>query len=140
MIQQTVSSFKLEIPKKTFKIYYKNIGISADSEVVWVIYSQQMMIDLLPTICKKRGIYVMPAYSTREALEKDMDVIPDQLIIDKVMPGMDGFELIDLLKSTSAITPMRIIMLTSCNKPSNIVEGLDAGADDYISKPFDPYV
>ena len=57
---------------------------------------------------QKEGHYVMPAYSAREALDKDMDVIPDQLIIDKVMPGMDGFELIDLLKSTSATAPMRI--------------------------------
>ena len=89
---------------------------------------------------QKEGHYVMPVYSAREALDKDMDVIPDQLIIDKVMPGTDGFELIDLLKSTSATAPMRIIILTSCNKPSDIVEGLDAGTDDYILKPFDPYV
>jgi DNA-binding response OmpR family regulator len=89
---------------------------------------------------KKAGYYVMTAESADEALEKDLEVVPDLLILDKMMPGMDGFDFLEKLKSGIAVSSIRVIMLTSCDRNEDVVEGLDTGADDYMTKPFIPDV
>lgn len=89
---------------------------------------------------QKAGYYVMTAESADEALEKELEVIPDLLILDKMMPGMDGFDFLEKLKSATSASSIRVIMLTSCDRDEDIVEGLDTGADDYITKPFIPDV
>ncbi|MFC2167809.1 response regulator transcription factor [Acidobacteriota bacterium] len=87
---------------------------------------------------QKAGFYVMKAESADVALEKELDVVPDLLILDKMMPGMDGFEFLEKLKSGPEVSSIRVIMLTSCDRNEDIIEGLDAGADDYLTKPFIP--
>ena len=82
----------------------------------------------------------MTAESADEALEKELEVVPDLLILDKMMPGMDGFDFLEKLKSGIAASSIRVIMLTSCDRNEDIIEGLDTGADDYITKPFIPDV
>ena len=89
---------------------------------------------------QKAGYYVMIAESADEALEMDLEVVPDLLILDKMMPGMDGFDFLEKLKSVTAASSIRVIMLTSCDRNEDIIEGLDTGADDYVTKPFIPDV
>lgn len=89
---------------------------------------------------QKAGYYVMTAESANEALEKELEVIPDCVLLDKMMPGMDGFEFLERLKSATAASSIRVIILSSCDRSDDIVEGLDTGADDYIVKPFVPSV
>lgn len=89
---------------------------------------------------KKAGYYVMTAESADEALDKELEVVPDLLILDKMMPGMDGFDFLEKLKSGTQASSIRVIMLTSCDRNEDIIEGLDTGADDYITKPFIPDV
>ena len=89
---------------------------------------------------QKAGYYVMTAQSADEALEMELEVVPDLLILDKMMPGMDGFDFLEKLKSGTQASSIRVIMLTSCDRNEDIIEGLDSGADDYITKPFIPDV
>ncbi len=89
---------------------------------------------------QKAGNYVMTAESADVALEKELEVVPDLLILDKMMPGMDGFDFLEKLKSGTAASSIRVIMLTSCDRNEDIIEGLDTGADDYVTKPFIPDV
>ncbi len=89
---------------------------------------------------KKAGYKVMTADSADHALEKELEVVPDLLILDKMMPGMDGFDFIEKLKAVASTSTIRIVMLTSCDRNEDIIEGLDAGADDYVTKPFIPDV
>ncbi len=84
----------------------------------------------------KAGYYVMTAESADEALEKDLEVVPDLLILDKMMPGMDGIDFLEKLKSEVSTSSIRVIMLTSCDRNEDIIEGLDSGADDYVTKPI----
>lgn len=89
---------------------------------------------------KKAGYFVMAVNDGKEALEKELTVTPNLLVLDREMKDVGGIELVDILKSESTTEHIRVIMLTSCDKPDDIVTGLDAGADDYIVKPFDPKI
>ena len=93
---------------------------------------------LVSHILEKAGYFVMTAESALDAMDKDLEVVPDLLILDKMMPGMDGFELAEKLKSEQATSFIRVLMLTSCDSTRDFVDGLDAGADDYVAKPVDP--
>lgn len=89
---------------------------------------------------EKAGYFVMTANSGEEALEKKYEEPPDLIILDRLMGGMDGFEVVNILKAEPTTEYIRVIMLTSCDNPQDITAGLDAGADDYITKPFNPEI
>jgi DNA-binding response OmpR family regulator len=61
---------------------------------------------------------------------------PMLAVVDRIMPGVDGFELCRRARRIGAYPPLYIVMLTSAGEPADVAEGLEAGADDYIPKPF----
>ncbi len=87
---------------------------------------------------RKAGYSVMVASSAEEALAKKFSVLPDLIILDRIMDGLDGLELVHKLKSKKPASYIRVIMLTSCSGESDIEKGLNMGADDYVVKPFEP--
>jgi two-component system, OmpR family, KDP operon response regulator KdpE len=88
---------------------------------------------VLRTALVAQGYEVVDARNGDEALEKVRDERVDLVILDMNMPGMDGLETCRMLRSTSDIS---IIMLTVRDAESDKIEALDAGADDYMTKPF----
>ena len=62
---------------------------------------------------------------------------PDLLLLDVMLPGLDGFAIAKRIRATPALAATRIVMLTARTSSEDIVRGLDAGADDYVTKPFD---
>jgi two-component system response regulator MprA len=82
------------------------------------------------------GITVVTAADGREALEQVREHRPDVIILDWMMPGMDGIEVIGRLRTEDDRT--MILMLTARDAIENRVEGLESGADDYLVKPFAP--
>ena len=65
---------------------------------------------------------------------------PDLVLLDVMLPGMDGFNVARRIRETAALATTRIIMITARTQNEDIVRGLDAGADDYVTKPFDRQV
>jgi DNA-binding response OmpR family regulator len=93
---------------------------------------------ILETILVKWNYDVISACDGNDAWEKLQENDPPKLIIlDWMMPGIDGVEICRRLRRTDSVDPMYIILLTSRDEKNDVVEGLGAGADDYISKPFD---
>lgn len=85
---------------------------------------------------RRRGFRVILAYSGVEALKTLRRYRPDLLILDVLMPGMSGLEVCRRLRGDTNLADLPIIFLTARGQESDRIEGLKAGADDYIGKPF----
>jgi putative two-component system response regulator len=72
-----------------------------------------------------------------QALEKAEQCLPDVILLDVMMPGMDGFEVCQLIRKNPLVAEIPIIMLTALDDRKSLLDGLEAGADDYITKPYD---
>ena len=88
----------------------------------------------------KAGFHVEYGDSGEQALEKIKKQTPDLILLDLMLPGMDGKELCRIIRSDNRLTDLPIIMLTAKGEESDIIHGLDLGADDYITKPFSPKI
>jgi DNA-binding response OmpR family regulator len=82
------------------------------------------------------GYTVKEAMDGEEGLRQAREIVPDLIICDIMMPGMDGYELCRTLKTEIATSHIPIILLTAKAAEENIIQGLETGADDYITKPF----
>src|SRR3954452_23029537 len=92
------------------------------------------MAGLLERTFQREGYTVALAADGEQALELGMMGGLDVLVLDVMLPLRDGFEVIRNLREARRMTPA--IMVTACDSMADIVRGLDAGADDYLTKPF----
>ena len=87
---------------------------------------------------KKEGFRTISCYDGEKALDLTAKEHPDLIILDLMLPGMDGFEVCKELKKETKTALIPIIMLTAKAQESDKVVGLELGADDYVTKPFSP--
>lgn len=85
---------------------------------------------------QKSGFRVFIARNGNEALEIAFREIPDLILMDIMMPDMDGYETFEKMKENEKLKKSKLIFLSAKNKQSDIEKGLEMGADDYITKPF----
>lgn len=102
---------------------------------VLIIDDDKKHSDLLQAYFQRFGIKLVCAYDSVEGFKKLSRESPDLLLLDVMLPGMDGFEICREIRKTSNIP---IIMLTARGDIIDRVSGLEIGADDYIGKPFEP--
>lgn len=102
---------------------------------VLVVDDEPRMIRFIRLNLEHDGFEVHEAVSGQEALEQMRDVMPDLILLDVMMPGLDGFETLEMIREISTVP---VIMLTAKGEVEDRVRGLELGADDYISKPFSP--
>lgn len=84
-----------------------------------------------------RGYEILTAHDSEQGLAMAREMRPDLILLDVMMPKMDGIEVCRRLKSDPACPFIPIIMVTAKVDPKGVVEGLDAGADEYLTKPVD---
>ena len=82
------------------------------------------------------GYEVLIATSGEDAMEAVAGLVPDLILLDVMMPGIDGFETCRWLKAHEKTADVPIILLTALDEADNVVEGFDAGGADYVVKPF----
>jgi DNA-binding response OmpR family regulator len=96
------------------------------------------ILRLIEIKLKKSGFEVQTAHDGEEGLEKALAEKPDLMILDVMMPKMDGFTVIARIQEQMGEDRPIIILLTSMGQEADVVKGLTSGADDYIIKPFSP--
>jgi two-component system KDP operon response regulator KdpE len=102
---------------------------------VLVVDDEPRMIRFIRLNLEHDGFDVYEASSGTEALNKIRDRLPDIILLDVMMPDLDGFETLRLVREISTVP---VIMLTAKGEEDDRVRGLELGADDYVTKPFSP--
>jgi two-component system KDP operon response regulator KdpE len=109
--------------------------MSPDDKLILVVDDEPRMIQFIRMNLELERYRVIQASNGLEALDQVRDELPDLVILDVMMPDLDGFETLRLLRETSDVP---VIMLTVKSEEDDIVRGLKLGADDYVTKPFSP--
>lgn len=108
------------------------------SHKILVVDDEQDVVDLVEYNLKSAGFSVLKAYDGKEGFKKAKENKPDLIILDIMLPEMDGFEVCKLLRRERETSSIPIIMLTAKAAEVDRVVGLEIGADDYLTKPFSP--
>ncbi len=96
-------------------------------------------VRLLEISLKAEGYNVISAYSGQEALDKVRTEKPDLVLLDIMMPGMDGYEVCRRLRENKSTRALPVVMITAYEEKEKKLEAVDTGADDFIRKPFERY-
>ena len=108
--------------------------MSAEEARVLVVDDEEHITELLSTALRYIGHRVDVAHTGREALDKSVSFRPDVVLLDVMLPDVDGFEVCRRLRNDGIAAP--VIFLTARDATEDKVGGLDLGADDYVTKPF----
>ena len=102
--------------------------------LILVVDDEPMARDLVRLMLQRAGFDVFEAVDGHDALEKVKERLPDLIILDVMMPGLDGFSVCRAIRAEKATATLPIIMLSARTHPDSVQEGLEAGADKYLSK------
>lgn len=101
---------------------------------VLIVEDEKNIVDILSFNLTREGYAVLESYDGKTGLQLATEHDPDLILLDLMLPGMDGFEVCRALRARGVATP--ILMLTAREEEADKVLGLEIGADDYITKPF----
>jgi len=107
-------------------------------KVIAIVDDEEDIVELVSHHLKREGYRVKEFYNGRDFLSFLESIIPDLVLLDIMLPGIDGLEICRMLKSKNRTSKLPIIMLTAKASEADVVVGLELGADDYIVKPFSP--
>ncbi|TNE79666.1 MAG: phosphate regulon transcriptional regulatory protein PhoB [Gammaproteobacteria bacterium] len=109
-----------------------------NDKTILVVDDEPAIRDMISTALDVAGFECMQAENAQQAHAMIIDEKPDLVLLDWMMPGTSGIELIRRLQRDELTKNVPVIMLTAKANEDNIVQGLEVGADDYITKPFSP--
>ena len=101
---------------------------------ILIVEDEQNIVDILSFNLSREGYDTLEAYDGNTGLQLALEQNPDLVLLDLMLPGMDGFEVCRRIRETGSAVP--ILMLTAREEEADKVLGLELGADDYITKPF----
>jgi two-component system alkaline phosphatase synthesis response regulator PhoP len=107
---------------------------------ILIVDDEEDILELLKYNISKEGFDVISAENGEEGLALAHSHAPDLIVLDLMMPGIDGLDVCKKLKAEDDTRAIPVIMLTAKGTESDIIVGLELGADDYVSKPFSPKV
>lgn len=109
-------------------------------EKILIVDDEEDVLELVRYNLDKNGYNVETAATGEQALAKARAKLPDLVILDLMLPNIDGLEVCKKLKGDSKTQNIPIIMLSAKGEEADIVTGLELGADDYVTKPFSPKI
>ena len=116
------------------------MGNTTNQEKIWVVEDEEDLLALIYYNFVKEGFAVRGFTSGEEMFSSLALEQPDLILLDVMLPGIDGLEICKRLKSDAKTKLLPVIMLTAKGEEGDIVIGLNLGADDYIPKPFSPKI
>ena len=102
---------------------------------VLVVDDERRMVGFIRLNLEQDGFEVIEAFNGSQALDRLRDSLPDLILLDVMMPDIDGFVVLQTIREISQVP---VIMLTAKSEENDKVKGLELGADDYVTKPFSP--
>ena len=105
---------------------------------ILVVDDDADIVEMLSYILKQAGFAIGTAFNGIEALKKVRSMSPDLVLLDLMLPEMDGFAVCETLRRHAHTANLPVIMLTAMSGELGRLAGLDCGANDYITKPFSP--
>jgi two-component system KDP operon response regulator KdpE len=102
---------------------------------ILVVDDEERMVHFIRLNLEHDGFQVFEAFNGKQAIDKIRSNLPDLVLLDVMMPDIDGFEVLSMIRESSTVP---VIMLTAKGEEEDRVHGLELGADDYITKPFSP--
>lgn len=109
-------------------------------EKILVVDDEEDILELVKYNLEREGFQITCAESGEKAVEGTRQEPPNLIVLDLMLPGIDGLEVARRLKQRQKTAGIPIVMLTAKGEEADIVTGLELGADDYITKPFSPRV
>lgn len=109
------------------------------SSTILIVDDEYSGRETLQSVLEGEGYNLIMAENGPQAIEKAKAYQPDVILLDVMMPGMTGFEVCERIRSDSQVAEIPIIILTALDDRESLLTGLKAGADDFISKPFDRF-
>lgn len=107
---------------------------------ILVVDDEEPILELVKHHLEKEGFRVILAKTGEEAIEKATSDSPDLIVLDLMLPGIQGLDVAKILKARAETQNIPIVMLTAKAEETDMVVGLEVGADDYVIKPFSPKV
>lgn len=105
-------------------------------KTVLIVDDEEYIVTSLEYVMKNAGYEVAVAYDGEQAMAKVTELVPDLLILDVMMPKLDGFEVCEKIRANPLWQSIRIVMLTAKGRDSERDKGISMGADAYMTKPF----
>ncbi len=110
--------------------------VDSKSSLILIVDDNISNLQVLGALLSQKGYEIAVATDAEKALEFLENDSPDLILLDIMMPGTDGYELCQKIKSIEKLNEIPVLFLTALTDPDDIVKGFDSGAVDYISKPF----
>lgn len=107
---------------------------------ILIVEDEDDVMELIHYNLTQEGYHCDAAYNGREALEKASATLPNLVLLDLMLPEINGLDVCKMLKKDPKTAAIPVIILTAKGTEADIVTGLEMGADDYITKPFSPRV
>lgn len=118
----------------------KTSELLTSRRTILAVEDEEDILELVEYNLNKHGFLVLKSDSGEEGLKLARAKLPDAVVLDLMLPDLDGLEVCRALKADPATAHIPIVMLTAKGEEADIVAGLEMGADDYIPKPFSPRV
>jgi two-component system alkaline phosphatase synthesis response regulator PhoP/two-component system response regulator VicR len=105
---------------------------------ILVVDDERHIVRLIQVNLERAGYQVLTAFDGKEGLKKVSSEKPDLVVLDVMMPYLDGFEVLKRMKADSAMKDIPVIMLTAKAQDADVFRGWASGVDMYLTKPFNP--
>ena len=115
-------------------------SVAMATQRILVVDDEEDLLELVRYNLSKEGFHVRCVSTGEEAIAEANTFLPDVILLDLMLPAIDGLVVCKTLKSDAQTRHIPIVMLTAKTEEADVVSGLELGADDYITKPFSPRV